>query len=37
MYPPWRFSEESSDDILKWKVTHPDLAFLPSEESGEKE
>ncbi len=28
---------ESSDDILRWKVTRPDLAFLPSEDGGEKE
>ena len=28
---------ETSDDILKWKVTRPDLAFLPSEDGGEKE
>ncbi len=28
---------ESSDDILRWKVTRPDLAFLPSEDDGEKE
>ena len=26
---------ETSDDILRWKVTRPDLAFLPSEEGGE--
>ena len=28
---------ETSDDILRWKVTRPDLAFLPSEDGGEKE
>ena len=28
---------ETSDDILRWRVTRPDLAFLPSEDGGEKE
>ena len=28
---------ETSDDILRWKITRPDLAFLPSEDGGEKE
>ncbi len=28
---------ETPDDILRWKVTRPDLAFPPSEEGGEKE
>jgi DNA-binding PadR family transcriptional regulator len=28
---------ETSDDILRWKVTRPDLALLPSENGGEKE
>jgi DNA-binding PadR family transcriptional regulator len=28
---------EISDDILRWKVTRPDLAFLPFEDSSEKE
>jgi DNA-binding PadR family transcriptional regulator len=28
---------EASDDILRWKVTRPDLAFLPAEDGGEKE
>jgi len=28
---------ETPDDILRWKVTRPDLAFLPSEEEGEQE
>jgi DNA-binding PadR family transcriptional regulator len=28
---------EISDDILRWKVTRPDLAYLPSEDGGEKE
>ena len=28
---------ETPDDILRWKVTRPGLAFPPSEEGGEKE
>jgi DNA-binding PadR family transcriptional regulator len=28
---------ETSDDILRWKVTRPDLAFLSPEDDGEKE
>ena len=28
---------ETSDDILRWKVTRPDLALLPSENGGENE
>ncbi len=28
---------EPSDDILRWKITRPDLAFLPFEDGGEKE
>jgi DNA-binding PadR family transcriptional regulator len=28
---------EISGDLLRWKITRPDLAFLPSEEDGEKE
>ena len=28
---------ETSNDILRWKVTRPDLAYLPFEDSGEKE
>ena len=28
---------ELSDDVLRWKVTRPDLAFLPSEDGGEKQ
>jgi len=28
---------ESSEDALRWKVTRPDLAFLPSEDGGEKD
>jgi len=28
---------ETPDDILRWKVTRPDLAFLPSEEEGAQE
>jgi len=27
----------TSDDILRWKVTRPDLAFLTAEDGGEKE
>jgi DNA-binding PadR family transcriptional regulator len=27
---------ETSDDILRWKVNRPDLAYLPSEDGGEK-
>ena len=28
---------ESSEGALRWKVTRPDLAFLPSEDGGEKD
>ena len=28
---------EPSDDTLRWKVTRPDLAFLPTEDGSEKE
>ncbi len=28
---------ETSDDLVRWKVTRPDLAFLPTEDDSEKE
>jgi hypothetical protein len=28
---------DSSDDLLRWKVTRPDLAFLESSDGGEQE